>query len=68
MFGYPENQRFWLPIAYPVITKILKNFLLGIDFEEKNIFLAKDGNQASIMLGLETFDLITSGLHMKNRS
>ncbi|SVE07415.1 uncharacterized protein METZ01_LOCUS460269 [marine metagenome] len=42
MFGYPENQRFWLPTAYPVIIKILKNFLLGIDFEEKNIFLAKE--------------------------
>lgn len=49
-----------------IITKIIKNFLVQTGFEESNIFAANDMNQAMMMFGLEKFDLITSGIHLRD--
>jgi CheY-like chemotaxis protein len=51
-----------------VITKIIQNFLSKSGFETKNIFCAETKNQAMMMLGLENFDLITSGIHLSDSS
>ena len=50
----------------PIITKIIKKFLVQTGFEETNIYGANDRNQAMMMFGLESFDLITSGIHLKD--
>ena len=49
-----------------IITKIIKNFLTQSGFEKGNIFVAHDKNQAMMMFELETFDLVTSGIHLKD--
>ncbi len=49
-----------------IITKIIKNFLTKTGFEKGNIFVAHDKNQAMMMFELETFDLVTSGIHLKD--
>ena len=49
-----------------IITKIIKNFLTKTGFEKGNIFVAHDKNQAMMMFGLENFDLVTSGIYLKN--
>ncbi len=49
-----------------IITKIIKNFLTQTGFEKENIFIAHDRNQALMMFELEKFDLITSGIHLKD--
>ena len=41
----------------PIITKIIKNFLVQTGFNKGNIFAAHD---------LENFDLVTSGTHLKD--
>ena len=51
-----------------VITKIIQNFLSKCGFESGNIFRAETKNQAMMMLGLENFDLITSGIHLSDSS
>jgi len=51
-----------------VITKIIQNFLSQSGFEDKNIYRAETKNQAMMMLGLEDFDLITSGIHLSDSS
>jgi CheY-like chemotaxis protein len=51
-----------------VITKIIQNFLSQSGFEAGNIFRAETKNQAMMMLGLESFDLITSGIHLSDSS
>jgi two-component system, chemotaxis family, chemotaxis protein CheY len=51
-----------------VITKIIQNFLSKSGFEAGNIFRAETKNQAMMMLDLESFDLITSGIHLKDSS
>ncbi|MBC8284640.1 MAG: response regulator [Nitrospinae bacterium] len=51
-----------------VICKIIQNFLSQSGFEQANIFKAETKNQAEMMLGLESFDLITSGVHLKDGS
>lgn len=51
-----------------VITKIIQNFLSKSGFETGNIFCAGTKNQAMMMLGLENFDLITSGIHLSDSS
>ena len=51
-----------------VITKIIQNFLSQSGFEAGNIFRAETKNQAMMMLGLENFDLITSGVHLSDSS
>ena len=50
-----------------VITKIIQNFLCKSGFESGNIFCAGTKNQA-MMMGLENFDLITSGIHLSDSS
>jgi DNA-binding NarL/FixJ family response regulator len=49
-----------------IITKIIKNFLTQTGFEKGNIFVAHDKNQAMMMFELEKFDLVTSGIHLKD--
>ncbi|MBT3921660.1 MAG: response regulator [Nitrospina sp.] len=49
-----------------IITKIIKNFLIQSGFDKNNIFVAHDKNQAMMMFELERFDLITSGIHLKD--
>lgn len=49
-----------------IITKIIKNFLTKTGFEKGNIFVAHDRNQAMMMFELEKFDLVTSGIHLKD--
>lgn len=49
-----------------IITKIIKNFLVKTGFEKSNIFAANDRNQAMMMFDLEKFDLITSGIHLRD--
>ena len=51
-----------------VITKIIQNFLSKSGFEAGNIFRAETKNQAMMMLDLESFDLITSGIHLSDSS
>lgn len=51
-----------------IITKIIKNFLTQTGFKEGNIFVAHDKNQAMMMFELEKFDLITSGIHLRDSS
>ena len=48
-----------------VMTKIIKNNLVRMGFRDENIFMANDGNQASLMLDFVDFDLVTSSLHLK---
>ena len=49
-----------------IITKIIKNFLTKTGFEKGNIYVAHDKNQAMMMFDLEKFDLVTSGIHLKD--
>ena len=51
-----------------IITKIIKNFLIQTGFEKTNVFVAHDKNQAMMMFELEKFDLVTSGIHLKDSS
>ena len=51
-----------------IITKIIKNFLVQTGFEKDNIFSAHDRNMAMMMFDLENFDLVTSGIHLKDSS
>ncbi|MZH03461.1 MAG: response regulator [Nitrospinae bacterium] len=45
---------------------MIKNFLTKTGFEKGNIFVAHDKNQAMMMYELEKFDLVTSGIHLKD--
>ena len=49
-----------------IITKIIKNFLVQAGFNRNNIFCAQARNQAMMMFDLEKFDLVTSGIHLKD--
>ena len=49
----------------PVITRLIKNYLIQTGFSGENIILANDGNQASMMLELKNFDLVTTSMHIK---
>lgn len=49
-----------------IITKIIKNFLTQTGFTKSNVFVAHDRNQAMMMFELEKFDLVTSGIHLKD--
>ena len=49
-----------------IITKIIKNFLVKSGFSKDNIFAAHDKNMAMMMFGLESFNLVTSGIHLKD--
>lgn len=49
-----------------IITKIIKNFLVKSGFSKDNIFAAHDKNMAMMMFGLKSFDLVTSGIHLKD--
>lgn len=48
----------------PVIARLIKNYLARMGFAEENVWIVKDGNQASMMMGLKDFQLVTSGLHL----
>lgn len=49
-----------------IITKIVKNFLVQTGFDKGNVFVAHDKNQGMMMFDLESFDLVTSGIHLKD--
>ena len=49
-----------------IITKIIKNFLVKSGFSKDNIFASHDKNMAMMMFGLKSFDLVTSGIHLKD--
>ncbi len=51
-----------------VITKIIQNFLGKSGYNPDNIYRAETKNQAVMMLGLESFDLITSAIHLRDAS
>ncbi len=68
MSGGLEIKKVLVVDNSPVMTKIIKNNLVDIGFAEDKIFMSNNGNQASMMLDLESFDLVTSGLHMSMKS
>lgn len=49
----------------PVITRLIKNNLLEIGFSEDKLTLVNAGNQASMFLDLQHFDLVTTSIHLK---
>lgn len=49
----------------PVITRLIKNNLLEIGFSEDKLTLVNAGNQASMFLDLQPFDLVTTSIHLK---
>jgi len=63
-----QNKKALVVDNSSIITKIIKNFLTKTGFEKGNIFVAHDKNQALMMFELEKFDLITSGIHLKDSS
>jgi DNA-binding response OmpR family regulator len=66
MNTYTQGQKALVIDNSLIITKIIKNFLVKAGFEKSNIFVAHDRNQAMMMFELENFDLITSGIHLKD--
>ncbi len=48
-----------------VMGRLIKKYLVDLGLKGENITLTEDGNQASMMMGLMTFDLVTAGRHMK---
>ncbi|PIP71551.1 MAG: hypothetical protein COW89_11350 [Nitrospinae bacterium CG22_combo_CG10-13_8_21_14_all_47_10] len=61
-----QNKKALVVDNSSIITKIIKNFLIQTGFEKGNIFVAHDRNQALMMFDLEKFDLVTSGIHLKD--
>lgn len=49
----------------PVITRIIRNNLIGLGFDDANILAANNGDLASMMLDMREFQLVTTGLHME---
>ena len=49
----------------PVITRIIRNNLVGLGFSDENILTANNGDLASMMLEMREFQLVTTGLHME---
>lgn len=48
-----------------VMGRLIKKYLVDLGLKSENITLAGDGNQASMLTGLKSFDLVTAGRHMK---
>ncbi len=48
-----------------LMGRLIKKYLVEMGLKVENITLAGDGNQASMMTGLMTFDLVTAGRHMR---
>ena len=66
MHSSPQGKKALVIDNSPIITKIIKNFLVQTGFNKGNIFAAHDRNMAMMMFGLENFDLVTSGTHLKD--
>ncbi len=61
-----KNKKALVVDNSPIITKILKKFLSQIGFDRGHIFAAHEKHKAQIMFELESFDLVTSGIHLKD--
>ena len=62
----PQGKKALVIDNLSIITKIIKNFLVKSGFSKDNIFAAHDKNMAMMMFGLKSFDLVTSGIHLKD--
>lgn len=49
----------------PLMTKMIRSYLVKLGVKPENIATATDGHQAFLITELKRFDLITSGLHMR---
>jgi two-component system chemotaxis response regulator CheY len=49
----------------PLMTRMIKSYLIKAGFKSKNISTATDGQQAYSLAQLKEFHLITSGMHMR---
>ncbi len=63
-----QNKKALLIDNSSIITKIIKNFLTQTGFDRSNIFSAHDRHKAMLMFNLENFDLVTSGIYLKDAS
>lgn len=62
-----KNKKVLVADNSPVITRIIKNNLINIGFDGELIITSNDGEHAFMMLEATSFELITTGLHMKNK-
>lgn len=49
----------------PVITRLIKNNLMEMGFGEDKLTLVNAGNQASMFLDLQQYNLVTTSIHLK---
>ena len=49
----------------PLMTRVIKSYLVKAGFKAKNISTATDGQQAYSLAEMRVFHLITSGMHMR---
>lgn len=49
----------------PVITRLIKNNLMQMGFNESKLSMVNAGNQASMFLDLQQYDLVTTSIHLK---
>ncbi|MGV7220405.1 MAG: response regulator [Nitrospinales bacterium] len=49
----------------PLMTRMIKSYLVKAGFDAENISTATDGQQALLLAELQAFHLITSGMHMR---
>jgi two-component system chemotaxis response regulator CheY len=49
----------------PLMTRMIKSYLVKAGFDAENISTATDGQQAYSLAELQAFHLITSGMHMR---
>lgn len=49
----------------PLMTRMIRSYLVKMGFKPENVATATDGHQAFLIAELRQFDLITSGLHMR---
>ena len=62
-----EDQHVLVVDNSQAMTLLIKHHLAEAGFNPKNIFLATDGHQASMMVELQDFDLITSSIYLKSK-
>ncbi|KMP11269.1 hypothetical protein UR09_03735 [Candidatus Nitromaritima sp. SCGC AAA799-A02] len=49
----------------PVMAHIIKSNLVALGFDEEKVITANDGEHAFMMLEVASFQLVTTGIHMK---
>jgi two-component system chemotaxis response regulator CheY len=49
----------------PVITRLIKNNMVEMGFGEDKLTMVNAGNQASMFLDLQQYDLVTTSIHLK---